>query len=48
MKADIKELKKQAKELVLISKKKGIIKPHTEAFKDFPIKEENYKNEKNK
>ena len=40
MKTDIKELKNRAKELVLISKQKGIIKPHTEAFKDFPVKDE--------
>lgn len=43
MKTDIKELKNRAKELVLISKQKGIIKPHTEAFKDFPVKDELHK-----
>ena len=43
LKTDIKELKNRAKELVLISKQKGIIKPHTEAFKDFPVKDELHK-----
>lgn len=34
------ELKKQARKLIVISKQKEIIKPHTEAFKDFPVSEE--------
>lgn len=37
------ELKKQARELVIISKQRNIIKPHTEAFKDFPVSEEKNK-----
>lgn len=40
MKTNMMDLKKQAKQLVLISKQKGLIKPHTEAFKDFPVSEE--------
>lgn len=40
MKTNMMDLKKQAKQLVLISKQKGIIKSHTEAFKDFPVKDE--------
>lgn len=40
MKTNMMELKKQARELVLISKQKNLIKPHTEAFKDFPVEEE--------
>ncbi len=50
MKTDMMELKKKAKDLVLISEKKGMIKPHTEAFKDFPVEEEVHKgrNLKNK
>lgn len=43
MKTNMMDLKKQAKQLVLISKQKGIIKPHTEAFKDFPVREELHK-----
>lgn len=43
MKTNVTELKKQARELVFISKQKGLIKPHTEAFKDFPISEEKHK-----
>lgn len=34
------ELKKQARKLIVISKQKDLIKPHTEAFKDFPVSEE--------
>lgn len=33
-------LTEKAKELVLISKERKLIKPHTEAFKDFPVEEE--------
>ncbi len=43
MKTNMMELKKQAKQLVIISKQKNIIKPHTEAFKDFPVSEEVHK-----
>ena len=48
MKTNMIELKKQAKELVLISAKKNIIKPHTQAFKDFPVNEEIHKGKDNK
>lgn len=48
MKTNMMELKKQAKQLVLISKQKNIIKPHTEAFKDFPVNEEIHKGKENK
>lgn len=48
MKTNIMELKKQAKQLVLISKQKKIIKPHTEAFKDFPVSEEVHKGKDSK
>ncbi|MEE0865497.1 MAG: hypothetical protein U0L98_01670 [Clostridia bacterium] len=40
MKTNMMDLRKQARQLVLISKQKNIIKPHTEAFKDFPVSEE--------
>ncbi len=43
MKTNMMDLKKEAKKLVLISKQKGIIRPHTEAFKDFPVAEEIHK-----
>ncbi len=43
MKTSMTDLKKQAKELVLVSKHKGLIRPHTEAFKDFPVSEEKHK-----
>jgi len=48
MKTNMMELKKQAKQLVLISKQKNIIKPHTEAFKDFPVSDEVHKGKENK
>lgn len=48
MKTSMLELKKQAKELLLISKEKKLIRPHTEAFKDFPVKEENHKGKNKK
>ena len=47
MKMRMVDLKKQAKQLVSISKRKGLIKPHIEAFKDFPVNEEKYRNKKN-
>lgn len=48
MKTNMMELKKQAKQLILISKQKNIIKPHTEAFRDFPVSEEIHKGKENK
>lgn len=48
MKTNMMELKKQAKQLILISSQKGLIKPHTEAFKDFPVSEEIHKGKNNK
>ena len=47
MKTNMMELKKQAKQLVIISKQKNMIKPHTEAFKDFPVSEEVHKGKEN-
>lgn len=43
MKTNMMDLKQQAKQLVLISKQKGTIRPHTDAFKDFPVDEEIHK-----
>lgn len=43
MKTNMMELRKKAKQLVIASKEKGLIKPHTEAFKDFPVNEEVHK-----
>lgn len=43
MKTTMMDLKEQSRKLVLISKQKNIIRPHTEAFKDFPVKEEKHK-----
>lgn len=43
MKTSMLDLKKQARELLLISKQKGLVRPHTEAFKDFPVNEEKHK-----
>lgn len=43
MKTSMTDLKKQARELVMISKEKNLIKPHTEAFKDFHVNEEKIK-----
>lgn len=48
MKTTMMDLKKQAKQLVLISKQKNIIKPHTEAFKDFPVSEEKHEGKEEK
>ncbi len=36
-------LKKKVKELILKSKSQGLIKPHTEAFKNNPVLEEEHK-----
>jgi dTDP-4-amino-4,6-dideoxygalactose transaminase len=41
------DLKKQAKQLVFISQNKNLIKPHTEAFKEFPVSEERQKGSTN-
>ena len=43
MKTNMMDLRNQARQLVLISKEKKLIKPHTEAFKDFPVNEEVHK-----
>lgn len=43
---NMNELKKQARQLVLISKQQKLIRPHTEAFKDFPVEEEKHTNER--
>lgn len=43
MKTNMIDLKNQARQLVLISKEKSLIKSHTEAFKDFPVCEEVHK-----
>lgn len=43
MKTSMLELKKQARELLLVSKERNLIRPHTEAFRDFPVKEEQHK-----
>lgn len=48
MKTNMMDLRKQARQLVLISKQKNIIKPHTEAFKDFPVSEEVHKGKEEK
>ncbi|WP_405317643.1 hypothetical protein [Faecalibacillus faecis] len=48
MKTNMMDLRKQARQLVLISKQKNIIKPHTEAFKDFPVSEEVHKGKEDK
>lgn len=43
MKANLKELKSKAGSLIKASKEKGLIKPHTVAFKEFPVEEEIHK-----
>ena len=43
MKTGVIDIKQRAKKLALISKQKGLIKPHTEAFKDFPVSQEIHK-----
>ena len=48
MKTNMMELKNQAKQLVIISKQRNLIKPHTEAFKDFPVQEEIHKGKNEK
>lgn len=46
MKTNMEELKNNAHELVKIAKKRGLIKSHKEAFKEFPVEEENHKGKK--
>lgn len=46
MKIDKNEVNKKAKELVNVAKKKGVIKPHTDAFKEFPVENEIHKGRK--
>lgn len=46
MKIDKNEVNKKAKELVNAAKKKGVIKPHTDAFKEFPVENEIHKGRK--
>lgn len=46
MKTDIANLKQKAKMLVSIAKDKDVIKPHTDAFKDFPVEKEIHKGKK--
>lgn len=43
MKTNMMDLRNQARQLVLISKERKLIKPHTQAFKDFPVSEEVHK-----
>lgn len=43
MKTKVSELSGKARKLVLLAKEKGRIKPHTDAFKEFPVEEENHK-----
>ena len=42
-----KELKLKVKELIKLAKKNNRIKPHTEAFKEFPVEEEVHKGNRN-
>ena len=46
MKTDINDLKKIANELVMKSKKLNLIRPSSEAFNNFPVKEEVDKGQK--
>lgn len=39
-------LQMKFKELIKKSKEKGLIKPHTEAYKDFPVENEEHKGNK--
>lgn len=39
-------LQKKVKEMIEKSKKLGLIKPHTEAFKEFPVENEDHKGKK--
>lgn len=43
MKTNVNSLKETARNLVKISKEKKLIKPHTAAFKEFPVENENHK-----
>ncbi len=40
-------LKKDVKDIVLEAKKRNLIKPHTEAFKDYPVNKEKHKGKLN-
>lgn len=46
MKTRNEEIKINAHKLVEISKKRGLIKSHIEAFKEFPVEEEKHKGKK--
>ena len=39
-------LAQRASKLVKVAKEKGIVKSHIEAFKEFPVEEENHKGNK--
>ena len=41
-----KKTLEKIKKLIKISKEKDLIKPHTEAFKDFPVSKEAHKGNK--
>mgnify|MGYP003540061792 CR=1 FL=1 len=43
MKTNVNEITKRAKALVAIAKEKKLIKPHTIAFKEFPVEKEIHK-----
>lgn len=45
-KENFKSLQAKVKELIKISKDKNLIKPHTEAFEEFPVEEEEHKGKK--
>ena len=42
-----KEDKLKVKNMIKLAKKQGLIKPHTEAFKDFPVENEIHKGDAN-
>lgn len=43
MKTKVSDLTQRAKSLVLLAKEKGLIQPHTDAFKEFPVEKEVHK-----
>lgn len=43
MKTNSNEIIQRAKRLVLLAKEKNLVKPHTVAFKEFPVEKEIHK-----
>ena len=43
MKTVVNGVQERANKLILVAKEKNLVKPHTSAFKTFPVEEETHK-----